>query len=322
MDVEARGLHLLAEIPDVLLLAVVKFVALVKNLKEFYSGCAEHGRQGVAEEVRTAPLTEHLDDLLASGGESAYRAAEALAEGAGMDVDASVEAELLGDSAAGGADDACGMAFVHHHESVVLLGQIADLVHGGDVAVHAEDAIGADDAEPLRLGFLQAPLKVFHIGVFIAVTHCLAEPYAIYYRGVVEGVGDDCVVLGEERLEDAAVRIEAGSVEYGVLGVEVIADGLFQLLVKILLAADEADAAHAESALVHGLLGRGDEARVVCQAEIVVGAEVQRPAAVGKSDFGALGGTNRAFLFVQARFADGLELILQVFLEFSVHVKN
>ena len=188
MYVETCSHHPVTEISHVLLLAVVKFVAFGKNPEQFYSGRAEHGRQRITEQVRTAPLSEHLDNLPASRGESADRASERFAEGAGMDVDAAVEAELLGHSPSGRSYDSGGMALVHHDQGVVLFGQVAYPVHRGDVAVHAEDAVGADDAEPLGLRFLKAAFEVFHIGVFVTVTHCFAEPYAVYYGGVVKGV--------------------------------------------------------------------------------------------------------------------------------------
>ena len=46
--------------------------------------------------------------------------------------------------------------------------------------------------------------------------------------------------------------------------------------VQRLRAADEADAGHAEAPLLQGFPGRGDHVRVVGQAEVVVGAEVER----------------------------------------------
>ncbi len=48
----------------------------------------------------------------------------------------------------------------------------------------------------------------------------------------------------------------------------------------LLRAADEPDAGHAVAPAVEGLLGRRDDARVVGQAEVVVGAEVEHLGAV------------------------------------------
>ena len=51
-------------------------------------------------------------------------------------------------------------------------------------------------------------------------------------------------------------------------------DGPLELLVEVQGAADEAHRSHAEAALVERLLGGGDDLRIVREAEVVVGAEV------------------------------------------------
>ncbi len=88
---------------------------------------------------------------------------------------------------------------------------------------------------------------------------------------------------------------------------------------EILLAADEADAGHTVAALVHSLLGCRNQAGIVGQAEVIVGAEIQGLAAVSQGDFGPLGRANRAFAFVETGLVDGLKLLLEMLLEFSVH---
>ena len=97
---------------------------------------------------------------------------------------------------------------------------------------------------------------------------------------MVQGVGDDGVLGGEERLEHAAVGVEAGRVEDGVIGMEIVGDGFLELLVDVLGAADEADGGHAVAARVDRFLGGGREPGAVGQAEVVVGTEIQGLAAV------------------------------------------
>ena len=80
---------------------------------------------------------------------------------------------------------------------------------------------------------------------------------------MVQGIADDGILLGEQRFEHAAIGIEAGCIENGVFGLEIVADGLLQLLVNVLRAADETHARHAEAALVHHALGTLDETRMV-----------------------------------------------------------
>ena len=67
--------------------------------------------------------------------------------------------------------------------------------------------------------------------VRVAVALGLAEPDAVDDRGVVERVGDDRVLLAEQRLEEPAVGVEARGVEDRVLGAEEARDGRLELLV-------------------------------------------------------------------------------------------
>jgi hypothetical protein len=94
---------------------------------------------------------------------------------------------------------------------------------------------------------------------------------------------------------EAAVGVEAGGVEEGVLGAEEFRDLGLQLLVQILGAADEAHAGHAEAVRIQRILGGLDDVRMIGQAQIVVGAEIQHLAAVGQFDLGGLRAGDDAF---------------------------
>ncbi len=116
---------------------------------------------------------------------------------------------------------------------------------------------------------------------------------------MVEGVADDGVLFGEERLEETAVGVEAGGVEDGVFGLEVVADGFLKLLMEILGAADEAHRRHAVAATVHSLLCSLDQTAVVGKAEIVVGAEIEHLALCAcHLDVAALRSDNHALVLV------------------------
>ena len=137
----------------------------------------------------------------------------------------------------------------------------------------------------------------------------LAQADAVDDRGVVEGVGDDGVLGAQEALEEAAVGVEAGGIEDGVLHLEKSGDLLLQLQVQVLRSADEADRGQAEAVLVKGLAGGFQDLGVVGQAEVVVGAKIQdvaRRAAgrEGDANVGLLVGEDRPLLFIQARALD------------------
>ena len=210
------------------------------------------------------------------------------------------------------------MAFVYHHESVVFLGQIAYLIYRRHIAVHGEYSVGDDDAEALLLCLLQASLQVLHVGVGIAVALCLAQPHAVDDRGVVQSVADDSILVGEQRFEHAAVGIEAGSIEDGVLGLEIVGDGSLELLVDVLRTADEAHRRHSEAATVHHALGTLDKTRIVRQSQIVVGAEIEHFFSCN-IDSCPLRALNQALLFVEACLTNLSKCLREMFFHFSVH---
>ena len=143
---------------------------------------------------------------------------------------------------AGSTYNTSRVALVHHYQCIVLLCQVTDLVHGSHVAVHREHTVGYDDAETLGLSLLKALLQFLHVGIGIAVALCLAQTYTVDNRSVVQCIGDDSVLVGQQRLEHTAVGIKASGIEDGVLGLEVLADLSLQHLVDVGCTADEAHA--------------------------------------------------------------------------------
>ena len=127
-----------------------------------------------------------------------------------------------------GAEVAGGVAVVDPDRRVVLVGQVADVRQLRQVAVHAEDAVGEDQLEPAALRFFELGLQVGHVVVLVAEPLGLAEPHAVDDRGVVQFVGEDRVLLGEQRLEQPAVGVEAGDVEDAVGLAEELGDLLFE----------------------------------------------------------------------------------------------
>ena len=316
--VEAFFLHAAQEVVGVLVQFVLQLVGLAHHVEHADAGGHKAGSHAVGEEVRTAALTEHVDNLFLTGGEATHGTAEGFAQCAGEDFDFATQVVALGHAASGLADHTGGVALVHHDHCVVFVGQLVDLVQWADIAVHGEDTIGDDDAETVLLGSLELLLEVCHIGVGIAVALCFAEADTVDDGGVVEGVGDDGVLVGQQGFEDTAVGVEAGSVEDGVFSAEEIGDFLLQFLVEVLAAADEADGGHTIAAGVHTLLGGFDKLGIVGKAEVVIGAEVEALLAF-HHDFGALGALDDAFVFVETGSFDVCQFFLEVFLKLCVH---
>ena len=103
------------------------------------------------------------------------------------------------------------MRIVDHDERIVPVGQVADVVQACNDAVHREHAIGRDQlrARPGCGGLLESRLQFVEIVVRVAQALRLAEPDAVDDARVIERVADDGVVFVQQRLEQAAVGIEA-----------------------------------------------------------------------------------------------------------------
>ena len=136
---------------------------------------------------------------------------------------------------------------------------------------------------------------------------------------MVQGVGDDGVLLVEQGFENAAVGIEAGGIEDGVLHAVKFGDLFLEVLVDVLRPADEPHGRHAVSPGVHGGFGGCDQLGTVGQTQVVVGAEVDDFPPVGQGDFGSLRGSDDAFFLEQAGLPDLVQFLLKVFLQFVVH---
>ena len=126
-----------------------------------------------------------------------------------------------------------------------------------------EHTVRHDDAETLRLSLLQAFFKLRHVGIGVAVTLGFAQAHAVDNGSVVQRVGDDGVLFGEERLEHTAVGVKAGGVQNGVFRLEVIGNGGFQFFVNVLRSADETYGRHAVTAAFHYVSGGGYQAGMI-----------------------------------------------------------
>src|SRR6185437_16031796 len=110
----------------------------------------------------------------------------------------------------------------------------------------------------------------------------------------------------------------AGGVEDRVLHPEEARDGRLELLVDGLGAADEAHAGEAQAPAGQTLLGRPHQGRLVGEAEVVVGAEVEH-LAPGHRDARVLGALDDALALPEPGLPDAVELRPQALLGLPVH---
>ncbi len=177
-----------------------------------------------------------------------------------------VHAEVLRRAAAGPADEAGGVAVVHHDQRSMALREGADLgkLRESPSMEKTPSVTIMRTAERGRLAQPAPPGPPCPVRVDEPPR--LAQARAVDDGGVVELVGDEGAVLVQERLEDAAVGVEAGGVEDGVLRARGTRDmRCLQLLVDLLRAADEAHGRHPVSPAVQRRVRRL-RSRAGCEA--------------------------------------------------------
>ena len=133
------------------------------------------------------------------------------------------------------------MGVVDEHRRAVFLGRLDDRRQRCDVAVHAEDAVGNDQDEPIRqpralaslvARFAQDLPERLRVAVRVDLAGRLREAHPIDDRGVVEGVRDDEILLARDRRDDASVRRESALERQDRLGFLEGREVTFELLVE------------------------------------------------------------------------------------------
>ena len=228
----------------------MQVVRFLKQIESFDPGSRHQRWNGVGEEIRARTLTQHIDDLFASRGETANGSTKRFTECSGNDFGFSQAVELFGNTPSGFSDNSSRMAFVDHHQRVVFFGQFHYFIDGSYVSVHRENAVCGDDAKTLGLCFLQFCFQIGHIGVGVAIAFCFAQAYAVDDGRVVERVGNDGVFIGKQRFEKSAVGIETSRVQNSVFRLKKLADSRFQFFVQVLRSADETHGRHSVAALI------------------------------------------------------------------------
>ena len=88
---------------------------------------------------------------------------------------------------------------------------------------------------------------------------------------------------------------------------------------NLLRAADEPDARHAVAPFVERFVGGGDDFRMIGQAEVIIGAEVQHRLPAEDANAGVLRRGDDPLTLEEAGVADLLKLIGQIVLYRAIH---
>ena len=162
-------------------------------------------------------VIQELDQRAAAGDVAAQRA-DRFRQRADLDVDPAVHAEVIDRAAAVRPEDAARVRIVHHHDAAVLLGQGAQVGNGAEIAVHAEDAIRDQQRALAGRQALQDGSRRPDVLVREHLDGGAAETAAVDDARVIELVGDDDIVLREDRLNRSGVGGEAALKHDGRLG--------------------------------------------------------------------------------------------------------
>ena len=119
---------------------------------------------------------------------------------------------------------------------------------------------------------LQLGPEVIHIVVLIAEALSLAQPDSVDDAGVIQRIRDHRVLRPEQRLEQAAVGIEARRVEDRVFCPQKGADPVLQILVDTLGAADKPDRCDSVAECVERLVRGVHNVGVIGETQVVVRA--------------------------------------------------
>ena len=306
-DVEAGRGHPLAEEERVLAQLPAQASRICQQV-EYLERCRDDGRRhGIREQIRAGTLAQQFHDLPAPTGVTAAGAAQRLSQRAGQNVHALPDREQFWRAASVLADKAYRVRVVHHHHGLIPIRQVADTVKLGDIAIHGKDAVGSNQAMARRLRLLQLRLQILHVAVAIAQARSFAQTDAVDDAGMVQLVGNDGVLGLQQRFKQAAVGVEAGTVEEGVFAAQERAQTLFQLLVQRLRAADEAHAGQPIAPLIESLPRRRDHDGMIGQAQIIVRAQVENRGAACDLDPCLLRPADHALPLVQPAGGDRLD---------------
>ena len=178
---------------------------------------------------------------------------------------------MINDAPAAFADHAFAVGVIDHEHDIILAGDCVDLVQGGDVAVHGEDAIG--DAQGTAVGafiFFNLCLQVCGIGMGETHDAGAGQARAVDDAGVIQFVGEDDIFLADQGRDGGAVGAETGLEGDGGFNALEGSDAPFQFLVQADGTGDGTHRARSDAVLIDGVLGRLAHAGIVRQSKIVV----------------------------------------------------
>ena len=154
---------------------------------------------GGGEQEGPSAVVKKFDEIARAANVAAERS-DGFRQRPHLNINASVQVEVVDGAAAVASQHAGGVRVVDHHDGAVLFRQRGQLRQCADVAVHGKDAIG-DDQLVTGLVLHRFQLLFGVRGILVAEDLDLGarQPGAVDDAGVVQLVGDDEVIFAQQR---------------------------------------------------------------------------------------------------------------------------
>jgi len=309
--IEAQGQQLPLEEPPVVPKPSHQLVALLQHLHRGQVGRHVGDGQRAAEEIGPGLLAQIVHQLGLPRRDAPHDA-EGLGKGPHLHVHPAVKAEMIHDAPSAPPQNPFAVGVVHHQDDSEGLTEIQDLRQPGDVPVHGEDPVGDQELAPRRiLRLLQLIPQIRHVRVGVPHHLRLGKLAGVDDGGVVQGIAVDQILRrrsqrGNHRQVGAEARLHQDrrlrSLEGGELAL--------QLDVGAHRPGDRPYRPGAHAVPVHVLLHLADQAGMVAQPQVVVGAEIQDLPALDRhpGPLGALQGPDSP---VEPSSPHGIQLVRQ-----------
>ena len=182
--------------------------------------------------------------------------------------------EVIDGAAAVFPKHAARMRIVDHHDRAVFFGERRQLGDAAEIAVHREHAVGDQD---LLLGggqLLDDLASRVDVLVREHLDRRLAQPRAVDDAGVIQLVGNDHVLFGEDGGHGAGIGREAALEHHHGFDVLEFREPLFELHVHGHGSRDGANRAGADAVVLDGVERGLHQLRMRRETEIVVRREI------------------------------------------------
>ena len=164
-----------------------------------------------------------------------------------LDVDATVESEVIDGAASLRSEHAAGVRVVHHHDAAELVCYVTETGQRAQVAVHAEHAVGDEQRSLSARKVREDRASRRDVAVRKHFDRRATQASAVDDARVIQLVGHDDVVATEERSDGTGIRREATLEDDGGFCFLERREPAFELHVDLHRAGDRSHGARADA---------------------------------------------------------------------------